>query len=443
MEEGGVAPRLLGARLVVVVHARGGRGLAEHDGEQGSRALDAVRDAGSAERVRHDRADLLRGGVDAVVHALISEFEGAQAGDRGQGVAREGTRLVDGAQGGQQVHDVRAPGDGRQGHAAAHDLAEGHEVGHPVGALHGGRVDEAGTVAARGRAVDPPGHGLEAPPAGGVDAEAGEDLVEDHERAVRGAQAADLAVPPGVGRDRAHVGGCTLEDDGGDTVTHLLEARAQGIEVVVGQDDCLGGDGLGDAGRPGQAAGGDARPCGGEQAVGMAVVIAGEFHDEVAPGGTARQADRRHRRLGARRHEADALREGHALAHGAGQQRLSFGRRTEGQAARGGLLDGGDHLGVRVAEQRRAPRADQVHVGAPLHVGDARTARARDEARGAADAPEGAHGRVHAAGDHGFCLGECGFVSSHGYLHRRKMDCCYGTRAQHAQRVRRATSRAQ
>ena len=257
---------------------------------------------------------------------------------------------------------------------------------------------------------------------------------------MRGAQAADLAVPPGVGRDRAHVGGCTLEDDGGDTVTHLLEARAQGIDVVVGQDDCLGGDGLGDAGRPGQAAGGDARPGCGEQAVGMAVVIAGEFHDEVASGGTTRQADRRHRRLGARGHEADALREGHALAHGAGQQRLSFGGCAEGQAARGRLLDGCHHLGVRVAEQRRAPRPDQVHVGAPLNVGDARATRARDEARGTADAAEGAHGRVDAAGDDGFCLGECGFVSGHGYLHRRKRGCWYGTRAQ---RARRATSRAQ
>ena len=68
---------------------------------------------------------------------------------------------------------------------------------------------------------------------------------------MRGAQAADLAVPPGVGRDRAHVGGGTLEDDGGDTVTHLLEARAQGVNIVVGQDDRLGGDGLGDTGRSG------------------------------------------------------------------------------------------------------------------------------------------------------------------------------------------------
>ena len=440
MEEGGVAPRLLGARLVVVVHARGGRGLAKHDGEQGPRALDAVRDTGSAEGIRHDRADLLGRGVHAVVHALISEFEGTQAGHRGKGVARERARLVNRAQGSQQVHDVRTPGNGRQGHAATHDLAEGHQVGHPVGALHAGRVDEAGAVAARGRAVDPPGHGLEAPPTGGVNAEAGEDLVKDHERTMRGTQAADLTVPPGVGRDRAHVGGGTLEDNRGDGTAHLLEARAQGVNIVVGQDDRLGGDGLGNASRPGQATGGDARPGGGKQAVGMAVVIACEFHDQVAPGSAARQADRRHRRLGARRHEADALRKGHALAHGAGQQSLSFGGGAEGQATRGGLLNGGDHLGVRVAEQRRAPRPDQVHVGAPLDVGDARTARARDEARGATDATEGAHGRVNAARDNGFCLGKCGFVSGHSYLHQGKRDS--DTRM-HAQRARRATSRAQ
>ena len=243
-----------------------------------------------------------------------------------------------------------------------------------------------------------------------------------------------------MGRDRAHVGGGALEDDGGNTATRLLEARAQGIDIVVGQDDRLGGDGLGDASRPGQAAGGDARPGGSEQAVGMAVVIAGEFHDEVTPGGAARQADRRHRRLGARGHEADALREGHALAHGAGQQRLSFGGCAEGQATRGRLLDGCHHLGVCVAKQRRAPRANKVHIGTSLDVGDARATRARDEARGAADAAEGSHGRVDAAGDDGFCLGECGFVSGHSYLHQGKRDS--GTRMR-AQRARRATSRAQ
>ena len=58
----------------------------------------------------------------------------------------------------------------------------------------------------------------------------------------------------------------------------------------------------------------------------------------------------------------------------------------------------------------------------------------------AADAAEGAHGRVDAARDDGFCLGKCGFVSGHSYLHQGKRDS--GTRMR-AQRARRATSRAQ
>ena len=46
---------------------------------------------------------------------------------------------------------------------------------------------------------------------------------------------------PGLGRDDAHVAGGRLGDDGGDLVAALGEHGLEGVDVVVRQDDRLGG----------------------------------------------------------------------------------------------------------------------------------------------------------------------------------------------------------
>src|SRR5213079_2379268 len=69
------------------------------------------------------------------------------------------------------------------------------------------------------------------------------------------------------------------------------------------------------------------------------------------------------------------------------------------RAASRGLADRLDHRLRRVPQDERSPRAQEVQVRTPLHVPDARALAALDEERLAADAPEGAHGAVHAAGD--------------------------------------------
>ena len=82
----------------------------------------------------------------------------------------------------------------------------------------------------------------------------------------------------------------------------LAAGREDGLErvdVVVGDDEGLGGHLGGHAGRVGQGEGGDARARADEEGVDVAVVVAGELHDEAAPGEAAGQADGAHRRLGA------------------------------------------------------------------------------------------------------------------------------------------------
>ena len=139
------------------------------------------------------------------------------------------------------------------------------------------------------------------------DAEPGDHLVEHEQRAdavALGAQALEEAV---VGRDEAHVGGDRLDDDARGVVVELGH-------LVVGRDDGVGHGGVGDAGRAGQAEGGEPAAGLGEQQVAVAVVVAGELHDLAAAGVAAGHPDGRHGGLGARRHEADELHRRHAGA---------------------------------------------------------------------------------------------------------------------------------
>ena len=170
-----------------------------------------------------------------------------------------------------------------------------------------------------------------------------------------GGHTADRGVEAGRRWHDPHVGRGALGDDRGDLAAALGEAGLQGGDVVVGQDDRLGGHRRGYAGAARQAAGGQARAGRREQAVTVPVVAAGELHHQVAARGAAGQAHGRHRRLGAGGHEAHLLRGRHSAADLLGQERLCGGGGAEGQAAGGGRLDRGDDLRVGVAQECRAP----------------------------------------------------------------------------------------
>ncbi len=215
---------------------------------------------------------------------------------------------------------------------------------------------------------------LELEPAAARDAEAGHDLVDDEQRAVRLRDAREPGVEARQRRDHAHVGGGGLGDDGGDVVAVRGERGLDRGEVVVGQHDRLVRLRAGDARSVRQREGREARAGGGEQRVDVAVVAAGELHDLRAAGEPAREPDRRHRRLGAaadQPHLLDGVDAAHDLL---GEQHLAGARGAEGEAARGGVAHGLDDRGVRVAEHHRPPRADEVEVVAAVDVGDPRAA---------------------------------------------------------------------
>ncbi len=104
----------------------------------------------------------------------------------------------------------------------------------------------------------------------------------------------------------------------------------------------------------------------------MAVVATGELHDHVAAGEAARQPDRRHGGLGARRDEPHPLdrRPRHDLL---GQVDLGHGRGAVRRAAGHGRLHRRLHLRVGVADQHRTPGADQVDVLVAVDVGEPRS----------------------------------------------------------------------
>ncbi len=290
------------------------------------------------------------------------------AGGHGHRIPGEGAGLVHGAERGQVVHDLGGAAQGGRGHAAADHLAEAPDVRGPALGLSG-----------------------QAPAARGGGAEAGEHLVPDQQRAVAAGDLAQERVEALGGLHDAHVAGHGLRDERGDALAVLGEHGLDGGAVVVVHHEGLGGGGLGDARGAGQGGGRHARAGRGQQAVRVAVVAAGELHDQVAAGHAAGQAQGRHGGLGAGGHEAHAL-DRDLGGDQLGQRGLLQRGGAEAEAAVHGGVHGLDDLGVLVAQQHGAPRADQVHVLVALDVGQVRAACAGHEPGRAAHRAEGAHG---------------------------------------------------
>ena len=225
------------------------------------------------------------------------------------------------------------------------------------------------------------------------DPEARDDLVQDQKRpgaVAGGPQGGEVAV---VGGHDAHVPGHRLHQHG----RRPLQRRLGGGGVVVG-DDAGGGRGRrGHARARRHPQGGQAAARLGQQAVDRPVVAAGDLDDRLAPRGRPRQAQRAHHGLAPRGGHAQPLDRRERVDHGLGEAHLALGGRAVGGAERQGLLQGPQHRGGRVAQDRRAPGGEEVQVADPVGVPDVGALGAGDEER---VAPDGAHGpdrRVDAA----------------------------------------------
>ena len=198
-------------------------------------------------------------------------------------------------------------------------------------------------------------------------------------------------------RHDAHVGSNRLDDHGGNFSGMLLKHALDRFEIVVRriQSERRKRAGHARAGRDAERCKAGARLD--EKAIGVAVIAAFEFQDQVALGEAAGGANRRHRRFGAGADEPNALdrgkRSGDVLAE------LDFERRSHPIAGAAPRLfgDGGDHVGMRVAQNQRAPGAHVVDVFAAVDVPEARAPGAIDHEGRAAHGAKSAHRAVHAA----------------------------------------------
>ncbi len=324
VEEGGEAERLLRLGGVVVGHL----GIGEEDREHVPRHLEPVRHALLRQRGGDQAPHLRRDRVDLPVGGIVQQPQLRDARGGGDRVPGQGARLVDRAGRGEMRHDVRAAAEGRGREAAAHDLPEGHQI----------------------RA-----YAINSVPTGLADAEAGHHLVGDVERPVAGAQILQALVEARQRRHHAHVARRRLRDHTGDLARVRGERGPYRLDVVVRQHDRVAGLRTRHTRRVGQSEGRHARTGRGQQRVHMPVVAAREL-DHLRPAGEAAcQPDRRHRRLGAagdQAHLLDRLDPGHDLL---GQLDLARAGRAEGRTAGDRVLDRGDHLGVRVAQDHRPP----------------------------------------------------------------------------------------
>ena len=146
----------------------------------------------------------------------------------------------------------------------------------------------------------------------------------------------------------------------------------------------------------------------------MAVIAAFELDDLRRPGEAAREAQRRHRRFGAGRHEPHHLerRQPRGRASRRARSRARSARRTTGRA-RPSACTARTTAGCAWPRIAGPPRADVVDVALAVGVPQVRAFAAREEARRAADRAKRAHRRIDAGGNRALRAREQLFVAAH------------------------------
>ena len=239
-----------------------------------------------------------------------------------------------------------------------------------------------------------------------VHAEARHDLVEAEQRAIALAELLQALEEAPVGLDEARVADDGLEDDPGDLALVGLEDLRGPLQVVVVADEGRGGGGGGDAGGIGQAERRDPGAGLHQEGVRVAVVAPDELQDLVAARERPHQAQDREAGLGAGVDEADHLDGRDAVDHRFRQNILQSAGSSEGRALLELRFKGLGDLGVGVAADGRAPRADEVDVLVPVDVEAVRARHAVEDDGLAADRLEGADGGVDASREEVLGLGE-------------------------------------
>ena len=356
---------------------------AKRDREEVTGVLDGVVHTGGVERLGQSLLQLGAAGIQVRVNGGISQGQGRNTRRDGQRVTRESTSLVDRADRRQVLHDLTLTRQRRDGHTATNDLAERENIGNPA-AILGSRVTP---VTSRRHT------------------ETGQHLIKNHERTVRVRNLVQATVETGLGGDNTHVAGRRLSNNRGNLTLVVRERLTHSVQVVIGQNDGLRGGCGSHASRTRQCQGSHTRTSLREQRIHVTVVAARELNNLVATSHTTRQTNRSHGRLSTGRHHTHLInsarnRRVNTVDHQLSQLSLRRARRTEGQAALSRLLNSLNHLRMRVTQNRRTPRADQVNVLVAVRIVQVRALSLRRKRRSATHRIEGAHRGIHTTGNH-------------------------------------------
>ncbi len=312
----------------------------------------------------------------------------------GERVAREGSGLIDRPIRSQLVKIARRATQGADRQSATDNFAQCHKVCVDL-------VASLGTF--------------------GAHAESGHHLICDEECSRIPGETPERFEKLRLGEDEAHVSRHDLDEYRSYGVAFPLKESLERPGIVEWEDTGELGYGGRYAGRTRMTEGERAGSGLNEQAIRVSVIGTFELHDEIASGYRPGQADRAHRGLGSRAHEADAFNIRDPGDEHAGEFGFSGCRCTETEATPGGLRNRCHNRRMGMSCDQGAPGTDVVDIAASIGCDELGTLTACDEDRRASDTVKGPDRRVDSAGNNGSRLSEAlliGLAGGFGHGHR-------------------------
>src|SRR3984957_20058003 len=337
------------------------------------RACDADVSRGSRllQRIAEPFAKASRFAAELIIKIRSFQFrQRGEAGAHRQRIPRKRAGLIDGPERRDHFHDVPAPAVGRHGQPAADNFPQRGEI----------RADAVEFLCT---AV--------------TDAKAGDHFVENQQRAIALGDFAQAFEKAERGRRNAHVRGHRFDNHRRDFSRVLLEDFLDGVGVVIRRVQRQFRQRFGHARARRDAECREARAGFDQKAVGMPVVTAFEFQQQVTLGEPARRAHRAHGGFGAGADKSDALDRGQRANDLLAE--LGFERRRHSIAGPLPGLVGNrrDDVRMRVAQDQSAPGANVVDVLAAIDIVEPRARGMVDDQRRSAYGAKRANRAVHPA----------------------------------------------
>ena len=136
----------------------------------------------------------------------------------------------------------------------------------------------------------------------------------------------------------------------------------------------------------------------------MAVISPGKLDDARPSGEGPGETKGTHGRFGSRIDESDPLKSRNGSGDGFPQKDFRFGEGAKGESPGGCVGDGGEYVGVGMAQDEGAKGEDEVDVFAAIKVGDISSGPFADDNGMASHRLVGPNGAAHASRKDSACL---------------------------------------